>query len=460
VKTTRARRTWLPNLALAALAVVPLLGLVPLLASAQDKAADKGAPAAAPAAAAKTKVSSFSDYRTQRPGVVHHIRASDLPKPGATESVRNSARVIDRPKDAWPQAPKGFKVELFAEKLENPRLIRTAPNGDFFLAESKADFIRVFRGIGPDGKAKETSVFAKGLSDPFGIAFYPPKGEPSWVYVANTDSVVRFPYKSGDLVARGKPEVVSDKIPGGGQLTGGGHWTRDVAFSLDGKKMFVSVGSRSNNDDIDGNPREHHRACILEMNPDGSGLKVYAWGIRNPVGIAVHPRSGELWTSVNERDGLGDNLVPEYITSVKPGGFYGWPWFYIGGNYDPRHEGKHPELKDKVIVPDVLIQPHNASLQLMFYEGKQFPEQYRGDIFAAEHGSWNHSIRTGYQVIRIPLRGGSKASGEYEDFLTGFVTADGQVWGRPVGVTTAADGSILVSDDGSDSVWRVSYTGK
>ena len=187
---------------------------------------------------------------------------------------------------------------------------------------------------------------------------------------------------------------------------------------------------------------------------------MFASGIRNPVGIAVHPRSGELWTSVNERDGLGDNLVPDYITRVKDGGFYGWPWYYIGGNQDPRHQGKHPELKDKVIVPDVLLQPHNASLQLTFYEGQQFPAEFRGDVFAAQHGSWNRAVRTGYNVIRVPLQGKDRPTGEYQDFLTGFVTADGQVWGRPVGVTTAADGSLLVTDDGSKSIWRVRYVGK
>jgi glucose/arabinose dehydrogenase len=440
VKTSPGKNTsWAAAGAAAAL-------LVPVLVTSGASAADKASP--------------FSDHRTQRPGVVHHIKASDLPPPGATESSNNRPKLVDRPKDAWPQAPKGFKVQLFADSLENPRLIRTAPNGDYFLAESRADKIRVFRGIAPDGKAKQASVFATDLNDPFGIAFYPPKGEPTWVYVANTNSVVRFPYKTGDLVARGKPEMISDKIPGGGQLTGGGHWTRDIAFSPDGKKMYVSVGSKSNNDDTDNNPDEHHRAAILVMNPDGSDLKVFASGIRNPVGIAVHPTSGELWTSVNERDRLGDNLVPEYITRVKEGGFYGWPWYYIGGNQDPRHAGKHPELKDKVIVPDVLIQPHNASLQLMFYEGKQFPAAYKGDIFAAQHGSWNRAIRTGYQVIRVPLKGKTTATGEYEDFLTGFVTPEGDVWGRPVGVTTALDGSLLVSDDGSKSIWRVSYGGK
>jgi glucose/arabinose dehydrogenase len=404
--------------------------------------------------------SPFSDYRTQTPGASHHIRASDLPAPGASESVDNGPKLIKRPKDAWPQAPKGFKVELYAEgNMNKPRLIRTAPNGDFFVADSDDDLVRVFRGIGADGKAKQAGVFARGLRKPFGIAFYPPTGEATHVYVANTDGVVRFPYKSGDLEARAKAEDIA-KVAGGGRLRGGGHWTRDVAFSRDGKKMYVSVGSQSNNDDPDENSVEKRRALIHEMNPDGSGERIYAHGIRNPVGIAVHPRTGELWTSVNERDGLGDNLVPDYITRVKDGGFYGWPYYYIGPNHDPRHKGKKPELRDKVIVPDVLLMPHNASLQLMFYEGKQFPAAYRGDVFAAQHGSWNRALRTGYNVVRVPLHGKDKPTGEYEEFLTGFVTAQGEVWGRPVGVTTALDGSLLVTDDGSKSIWRVSYTGK
>jgi glucose/arabinose dehydrogenase len=410
---------------------------------------------AAPAGGA----SPFSDFRSQRPGAAHHIQAKDLPAPGATGSVDNEARLIPRPKDARPQAPAGFKVELYASGLVNPRLLRTAPNGDVFLAESKANLVRVFRGLRRDGKAKQTAVFARGLSKPFGLAFYPPGPEPAWLYVANTDEVVRFAYVKGQLQARGKGELVV-KLPGGGLLRGGGHWTRDLAFSLDGKTMFVSVGSHSNNDDTDGNEVERHRACILAYNPDGSGERVFASGIRNAVGIAVQPRTGELWSSVNERDELGDNLVPDYITRVKEGGFYGWPWFYIGGNWDPKHQGKHPELKDKVIVPDVLLQPHDASLELTFYEGEQFPAAYRGDIFAAEHGSWNRATRTGYEVIRVPLAQQDRAAGGYEDFLTGFVTAAGEVWGRPVGVTVAPDGALLVSDDGSNSIWRVSHVGK
>jgi glucose/arabinose dehydrogenase len=402
----------------------------------------------------------FTDYRGERPGAVHHITVAYLPAPYATKSVDNGPDLISRPADAWPQAPSGFKVELYADGLENPRLIRTAPNGDVFLAESAAGEIKVFRGVKSDGKAEQVQVFATGLNKPFGIAFYPLGPNPEWVYVANTGSVVRFPYRNGDMKARGAQQVVVPDLPGGGLLRGGGHWTRDIAFSLDGKKMFVSVGSRSNDDDTDNNAAEYHRADILEFNPDGSGLRVYAWGIRNAVGIAVNPKTGELWGSVNERDELGDNLPPDYITHFQNGGFYGWPWWYMGPHQDPRHKGQHSELKDKVITPDVLIQPHNASLEMTFYQSDQFPAQYRGDIFASEHGSWNRAPRTGYEVVRVPLHQQGHATGEYEDFLTGFTTPDGKVWGRPVGIAVAKDGSLLVSDDGSKSIWRVSYTGK
>ena len=401
----------------------------------------------------------FTDYRGQKPGVVHKITTRDLPAPFESKSVDNGPKLVPRPSNAWPEAPPGFKVEQYAVGLENPRLIRPAPNGDLFLAESRPGRIKVLRGIDSSGKAQSVDVFAEGLNLPFGIAFYPVGPNPKYIYVANTDSVVRFPYNSGEVKAGGPPETVVASVPGGGRLRGGGHWTRDIAFSKDGKKLFISVGSHSNVDDPDTHPEEFHRADVLVANPDGSDLQVYAWGIRNAVGIAVDQRTGLLWASVNERDLLGDNLPPDYITHVQQGGFYGWPWYYIGGNQDPRHAGKHPELKDKVIVPDVLVQPHNASLEMTFYEGNQFPAEYRGHIFAAEHGSWNRAFRSGYEVIRVPVRNG-KASGEYQDFLTGFVTADGNVWGRPVGVAVAKDGSLIVTDDGTNSAWRVSYTGK
>jgi len=407
-----------------------------------------------------TGQAAFSDYSQQRPGVRRHITAADLPEPNQAESVDNGPSVVPRPEGAWPQAPSGFKVELYAQgSFTEPRLLRTAPNGDLFVADSKAGQIKVLRGVGADGKVVKSETFATGLDHPFGIAFYPLDANPQWIYVANTTSVVRFPYKAGDMKATGAAQTIVETLPGYAQLRGGGHWTRDVVFSQDGKRMFISVGSATNVDDTDNNPKEFHRANVLEFSPDGKFVKIFASGIRNCVGEAINPTTGQLWCSTNERDRLGDNLVPDYITSVKEDGFYGWPWYYIGGNQDPRHVGKHPELKNKVIVPDVLLQPHFASLQMTFYTGKQFPAEYTGDAFAAQHGSWNKSRRVGYEVIRVPMKNG-QATGEYEDFLTGFVTPEGEVWGRPVGVTVANDGSLFVTDDGTNSVWHVSYTGK
>ncbi len=397
----------------------------------------------------------FTDFRYEKPGTTRKITVNDLPKPFATESARNGPDVVARPENAWPVAPKGFKVELYAAGLENPRLLRTAHNGDIFLAESEPGRIRVFRGMSSDGKPEQMTIFAEGLNKPYGIAFYPPGPNPQWIYVGNTNEVVRIPYHDGDTKASGPPEHIAS-LP-----DGGGHWTRSVEFSKDGKRMFVAVGSASNVDDPDTHPGEKDRADILVCDPTNCQLKVYAYGIRNAGGgILVNPTTGELWCSVNERDALGDNLVPDYITHVQEGGFYGWPWWYIGPHQDPRHEGKHPELKDKAIVPDVLLQPHNASLEMNFYEGDKFPAEYKGDLFASEHGSWNKATRVGYEVIRVPLHQTGHATGEYEDFVTGFVLPNGDVWGRPVGITTAQDGSLLISDDGSNSIWRVSYTGK
>jgi glucose/arabinose dehydrogenase len=395
----------------------------------------------------------FTDFRYEKPGTVRKITVADLPQPYATQSSDNGPKLVARPENAWPVALPGFKVGLYAGALDNPRTLRTAPNGDIFLTESDPGRIRVYRGLTSDGKPEQSAVFASGLKHPYGLAFYPPGPDPKWLYVGSTSELVRFPYHNGDLKASGAAEHIAD-LPGTG-----GHWTRAVEFSKDGKRMFVAVGSGSNVDDPDTHPREKDRADILVCDPANCTLSVYAYGIRNAGGgIAVDPETGELWCSVNERDALGDNLVPDYITHVEEGGFYGWPWSYMGGHQDPRHQGKHPELKEKVIVPDVLLQPHNASLEFTFYEGQQFPADYKGDIFASEHGSWNKAVRVGYEVIRIPLHQTGHASGEYEDFLTGFVLPDGNVWGRPVGVTVAPDGSLLVSDDGSDSIWRVSYT--
>jgi glucose/arabinose dehydrogenase len=424
--------------------------------------ANPGAAIAAPSDTSTSKLkappptSPFTDFRYEKPGTIHKITVKDLPPPYATRSADNGPQLVARPENAWPVTLPGFKAELYAAGLDNPRTLRTAPNGDVFLAETDPGRIRVFRGLTSDGKPEQSAVFASGFKNPYGLAFYPPGPDPQWLYVGSEGEVVRIPYHNGDLKAGSTPQHIADL-----SWSWFGHRTRAVEFSPDAKRMFVAVGSGSNVDDPDTNPKEKNRADILVCDPSNCQLSVYASGIRNPGGgIAVNPQTGELWCSVNERDGLGDNLVPDYITHVQEGGFYGWPWWYIGGHQDPRHKGKHPELKDKAIVPDVLLQPHNASLEFAFYQGQQFPAEYKGDIFASEHGSWNKAVRVGYEVIRVPLHQTGHASGEYEDFLTGFVLPDGNVWGRPVGITVAPDGSLLVSDDGSNSIWRVSYSGK
>jgi glucose/arabinose dehydrogenase len=451
-----------------------------------------------------TGQAAFTDWNQQAPGVRHRITLADLPQPNPDEAVQNQPQVVPRPANAWPIAPAGFKVTLYAggdnapmQRADNvehmaraagtftmPRLITVAPNGDLFLADSGAGIIFVLRGVGADGRAARIEQFATGLDHPFGIAFYPAES-PRYIYIGNATTVQRFPYHAGDLHATGPAQTIVPDIPGYAQLTGGGHWTRDVVFTKDGQHMLVSVGSGSNVDDADTHPKEFHRADVLEYTPEGKFVEVYAHGIRNCVGEAVNPVTGQLWCSTNERDNLGNHLVPDYVTSVPEGGFFGWPWYYMGGHEDPRlpqpcanGTGPNPQMaapltdaqaanckrvdmSAKVLTPDVLVQPHMASLEMTFYpeHKEQFPAAYDGDAFAAEHGSWNRKNRAGYEVIRIPMKDGH-ASGEYDDFLTGFVTADGQVWGRPVGVAVSNDGSLFVTDDGSRSVWHVVYTGK
>jgi glucose/arabinose dehydrogenase len=406
----------------------------------------------------------FQDYTAETPGHVHHITAKDLPDPYATKSSAVFSRPVPRG-DMWPKAPDGFKVELWAESLKDadgkaiaPRTMITAPNGDIFVAAQNQGLILAFR-AGPDGKMAQMQVYATKMNLPFGLAFYPPGPDPKYLYVGNTNAVLRFAYAKGDLKATADPETVVANLPAGPN-----HFSRGVAFSLDGKRMFISVGSHTNVSDIDTDTSEFHRADILvadptALNQESKDLKVFAAGIRNGSGLVTNPTTGELWTSTNERDELGDNIPPDYVTHVQEGGFYGWPWYYTGGNPDPRFPGKHPELKDKVLVPDVLMEPHNASLNIAFYDGKMFPKEFKGQLFAAEHGSWNRSVRTGYEVVLIPIKNGH-ADGSYQDFLTGFVNDKGECWGRPVGVTVASDGALLVSDDGTNSIWRISYAKK
>jgi glucose/arabinose dehydrogenase len=397
-----------------------------------------------------TGSAAYGDWTKDAPGTRRHLTPADLPPPYATRSAGNHGRIVPRPSGAVPKVPPGFMVEAFATGLSGPRLIRVAPNGDVFIAEMSAGNIRVLR-AGANGQRATAGVYAKGLDGPFGLAFYPPGANPQYLYVGTVGAVLRFPYRSGDAVAPGKPETIVRNLPDGG------HSTRDVVFSPDGRKMYVSVGSLSNDQESAGDD-EARRAEILQFNPDGSGERPFATGLRNPVQMAIHPVTGDLWAVVNERDALGDDLPPDYATRVRDGAFYGWPWYYIGANQDPRHKGEHPELRGKVTVPDVLLQPHSAPLGMAVYSGKQFPAAYRNDIFVALHGSWNRTQRTGYKVVRVVLRDG-KPTGEYEDFLTGFVTPEGDVWARPVGVAVAPDGALLVSDDAGGTVWRVAYTG-
>jgi len=417
-----------------------------------------------PRQAVMTGAAALADWRADRPGAWRRITVDDLPAPLATRSASNGPNVVERP-DAKPQVPDGFRVELFAKGLDGPRLLRTAPNGDVFVAESRRGRIRLLR---PDasGKLRETLMFATGLERPFGIGFYPPGPDPQWLYVANTNSIVRFPYQNGDREARGKPETVVAKLT----PTASGHWTRDIVFSADGQRMFVSVGSASNV--AEGLPKqpgraagesgalgaawgsEEDRAAVLVFTPEGKERRLFATGLRNCVGMAVHPASNDLYCSVNERDGLGDDLVPDYVTRVREGAFYGWPWFYLGARPDPRHDGARPDLNERITVPDVLLQSHVASLQMTFYTGQMFPADYQGDAFAALHGSWNRAKRVGYKIVRIPV-GDGLPTGDHQDFVTGFVEGDNAVWGRPVGITVARDGSLLFSDDGNGTIWRV-----
>ncbi len=437
-----------------------LAAIVPLGAALADTAVRSGQAA-------------FGDVNTDAPGVWRHITVADLPQPYATASSRNLPKLVKRPDGAQIKTLPGFTVTTFATGLNGARRMRMAPNGDIFIAESTGNKITVLRAKPGADAVEQTSVFAEGLNRPFGIAFYPEK-DPKWVYVGNTDSVVRYPYKAGDLKASGPAETIIPVIP-----TGGGHWSRDLAFSPDGSKLFVSVGSSSNYGEIIAKKTvaeaqaweavhgkgsswdaEEGRAQVIVSSPDGKGAKPFATGIRNCSGLSMNKATGDLWCTTNERDLLGDNLVPDYSTRVKAGQFFGWPWYYLGDHEDPRLAGLRPDLKGQITTPDVLYQPHSAPLQLMFYSAaggaSAFPKDYDGDGFVAMHGSWNRASRTGYKVVRLRLKNGVP-TGEYEDFMTGFVTADGDAWGRPVGLVEAKDGSLLVSDDGGNVVWRVAY---
>jgi glucose/arabinose dehydrogenase len=421
--------------------------------------------------AVRTGEAAYGDWRDDAPGVVRHFTPDAMPPPYRTASADRAPSVVQQPAGAALHVLPGFAVDRFMTGLERPRTMRVASNGDVFVAESGAARIRVLRPSADPAHPVQSNVFAANLALPFGIDFWPPGGDPRFIYVATSSEVVRFPYQVGDVAARGPAEVVVTNLPRGG------HWTRDLVFSADGTRMFVSVGSASN--DAAGMRAkdslavrawearsgfgaawgdEEDRADVLAFDPLGHNRRIFATGLRNCTAEAIAPTTGALWCVVNERDGLGDNLPPDYATSVREGAFYGWPWYFIGDHEDPRLKGQRPDLAGHISQPDVLIQPHSAPLGIAFYDGKQFPPGYRGDAFVALRGSWNRAQRTGYKVIRLRFANG-RPTGEYEDFLTGFVASDQAVWARPVGIAVAREGSLLVSEDGNGTIWRIAYQG-
>ena len=372
-----------------------------------------------------------------------------LPPPNATRAVANPASVIPWPKEKTPTAPAGFEVSLFADDLDNPRMIYVLPNGDVLVMESlpqqSTSRIVLLRDSAKSGTPTVRQSFLRRLNMAFGMALIGNR-----FYVGNTDGIVVFPYRSGDTQIKRRPEKILD-------LPGGGHYTRNLLADPAGKKIYVAVGSSGNIDEQRVDEKDPRRAAILQINPDGSGMRVFASGLRNPVGIDWEPKTHTLWTVVNERDMLGDELVPDYLTEARDGAFYGWPYSYFGQNEDPRKKGQRPDLVAKAIKPDFALGSHVAALGLAFYQGKSFPERYHGGAFIGMHGSWNRSDLVGYKVAFVPFQNG-KPSGVIEDFLTGFIANPkiSQVYGRPVGVAIWTDGSLLVADDAAGKVWRVS----
>ena len=380
------------------------------------------------------------------PGARVEIKPSDLPPPYATPSVRNRAAPLTRREGQVPRVPDGFSITPFADGLQHARWLAVAPNGDVLLAEPRAGHVRILRDADGDGRAETSEIFAAGLQRPHGMVLH---GDA--LYVADTEGVWRLPYKTGSLRAGGKAEAVTAP---GALGPGSGHWTRNLAIAPDGTKLYVAIGSASNIAE-----ESSPRATIQEFNLDGSGQRTFAAGLRNPVGIAFYPGTHDLYTVVNERDGLGDELVPDYLTKVRDGGFYGWPYAYIGGHPQPGLAARRPDLVKQTLAPDLLFRAHTAALGLVFYTADMFPAAMKGDAFVGLHGSWNAATPRGYHVVRVPFKGG-RPVGHYEVFMSGFWVEGEQparVIGRPVGLAVAKDGSLLVADDAANVVWRVSY---
>jgi glucose/arabinose dehydrogenase len=384
----------------------------------------------------------------EQPGQRFEVRPDRLATPYATPSSGNSPSRIRRPADATLRVPAGFKVNIFADGLEHARWMTVASNGDVLLAEPREGKITLLRDADKDGRAELVTTFAEGFDRPHGLAI-----QGDHLYVGDLREVYRLGYTPGQTKAAGKRELVGTE---GALGSGGGHWTRNIAFRPDGTRFYVSVGSAGNIDE-----ERAPRATVQEFKADGSGQRTFAAGLRNPVGIAFYPGTSDLYVVVNERDGLGDGLVPDYLTRVQEGGFYGWPYAYIGRNPQPDYAGRRPDLVQKTVVPDLLFESHSAPLGLVFYDGAQFPAAFRGGAFVALHGSWNAGKPTGYKVVFVPFRD-KRPVGHYENFAVGFWAAGqqrAQVWGRPAGLAVAADGSLLIADDVGQTIWRVSYGG-
>ena len=448
--------------------------VVAYLQSASKSATAAGSPQATPAATAGSATE--GDWKKDAPGRVHKIDLAALPAPFATASARNSPKLVPRPAYAQLLVPKGFKVGMFAKDLEGPRRMLVTPSGDIFVTEMRGGEVTVLHPATDGRSSASRDVFAAGLDRPFGIAFYPNADNPTWLYVAESNRVIRFAFEKGDVKARGAPEVVVPELA----ATTGGHSTRDIVFSPDGRRMYISVGSQSNVAETMSKKTpaqvkeweathglgaawdaEEHRADVLVFDVGSRGpAKVFASGIRNCVSLTLQPKTQDLWCTTNERDLLGDDLVPDYSTRVAEGSFFGWPWYYMGSHEDPRLKGDRPDLAGKVSVPDVPYQSHSAALGLVFYtatSGKSaFPAEYVGDGFAMLHGSWNRGFRTGHKVVRVRMQNGVP-TGEYDDFMTGFIIDDGDAWGRPVSGVVLNDGSLLVSDDGGNVIYRIYY---
>jgi glucose/arabinose dehydrogenase len=381
----------------------------------------------------------------QEPGARIRIYPSRLPLPYATDSVENPPEVMGLPRQPPIRLPAGFIVNAFAQDLTNPRWMAVAPNGDLFVAESSAGKVTLLRDSEGKGHADIVSTFASGFRRPHGLAF-----QGDFLYVADIDGVWRLPWQPGMTRAAAAPAPVTSPGAFGGSET---HWTRTLLFNLDGSRFYVAIGAATN---LGEDPLP--RASVQSFNADGGDQRTLAAGLRNPVGLALYPGTDQVYAVVDERDGMGDGLVPDFLTRLQTGGFYGWPYAYIGRNPQPDFP-ERPDLVDKTLVPDLLFQAHSSPLGLVFYEGSQFPLEYRGDAFVALHGSWNRGEPTGYKVVRVPFKNGQPL-GYYETFLSGFWidgTQRAKVWGRPAGLAVAADGSLLIADDVANVIWRVSY---